>query len=274
MPPSPPPPAAGPAASLTITTLAQRPELQGAMWEMPDTWPAFMDEDPVGWACFSRVCTDFPDHVLIATDDAGGEVVARCFSAPFRLAAEGRGELPGGGWDQVLLWAFADLRDGTAPDTVSALDITVRADRQGQGLSGRMLAALSDNVRRLGIGTLVAPVRPTAKHLEARDSIHEYAFRTRPDGLPHDPWLRVHARMGGVIDSVAPASMTIPGTLAQWRAWTGLPFDTPGPVEVPGALAPVHCDPEQGYAVYVEPNVWVRHTTGAPLTPPGAPVAG
>jgi hypothetical protein len=28
----------------------------------------------------------------------------------------------------------------------------------------------------------------------------------------------------------------IAGSLAQWRAWTGLPFDTDGEVEVPGAL--------------------------------------
>ena len=44
-----------------------------------------------------------------------------------------------------------------------------------------------------------------------------------------------------------------------WRGWTGLPFDTTGPVEVPQALAPVHCDVAQDQAVYVEPNVWVHH---------------
>jgi hypothetical protein len=41
--------------------------------------------------------------------------------------------------------------------------------------------------------------------------------------------------------------------------WTGLPFDRPGEVDVPGALVPVHCDPTAGQAVYVEPNVWIRH---------------
>jgi hypothetical protein len=33
--------------------------------------------------------------------------------------------------------------------------------------------------------------------------------------------------------------MTISGTLAQWREWTGLAFDTDGPVIVEGALSPV-----------------------------------
>jgi hypothetical protein len=53
--------------------------------------------------------------------------------------------------------------------------------------------------------------------------------------------------------------MTVSGSLEQWRRWTGLPFDTRGDVEVPGALVPVRCEPERGYAVYVEPNVWMRH---------------
>jgi hypothetical protein len=69
---------------------------------------------------------------------------------------------------------------------------------------------------------------------------------------------------------VAPYSMTIPGCLDQWRKWTGLPFDTTGPVTVPHALTPVHCDVDAGHAVYVEPNVWISH----PLTPGGARAAG
>jgi hypothetical protein len=143
---------------------------------------------------------------------------------------------------------------------VSAIEITVATDRQGRGISGRMLAAMRDNVRRLGFGRFVAPVRPSAKSAEPRTRIDEYAYRTREaDGLPHDPWLRVHVRAGGVIEKVAHTSMTVSGSLEQWRAWTGLPFDTTGEVEVPGALVPVHCEAERGYAVYVEPNVWVRH---------------
>ena len=86
----------------------------------------------------------------------------------------------------------------------------------------------------------------------------EYAFRTQ-DGLPHDPWLRTHVGGGGVMAKMAPASMVIGSSLAKWRERTGLPFDTEGPVDVPHALMPVHCVPSQGYAVHVEPKVWVRH---------------
>ncbi|MFE6678427.1 N-acetyltransferase [Streptomyces sp. NPDC057729] len=245
---------------LTITTLAARPELAGAAGRMPDSWPGFVLEDLVGWANYPRIAVDFPEYVLVATDEDGA-VVARAYSVPFALHAPGRGEgLPEGGWDQVLLWAFSDLRHGRTPDTVSAIEIAVANGRQGEGISARMVAAMRENAGRLGFADLVAPVRPSAKHLDASAPMEEYARRTRAeDGLPYDPWLRVHVRAGGVIEAVAPVSMTVSGSLARWRSWTGLPFDEDGPVEVPGALVPVQCSVAHGYAVYVEPNVWVRH---------------
>jgi hypothetical protein len=122
-----------------------------------------------------------------------------------------------------------------------------------------MVAAMRDNVAKLGPHDLIAPVRPNGKHEHIDLPMDEYAFAVRADGLPVDPWLRVHVRAGGRIINVAHLSMVIPGTLASWREWTGLPFDTTGPVRVPQALSPVHCDVEQDHAVYVEPNVWVHH---------------
>ncbi len=56
--------------------------------------------------------------------------------------------------------------------------------------------------------------------------------------------------------------MIVTDSLAQWRHWTGQPFDTDGPVVVPGALVPVHCSLAHDHAAYVEPNVWVHHPLG------------
>lgn len=53
--------------------------------------------------------------------------------------------------------------------------------------------------------------------------------------------------------------MTIPGTLAQWRGWTGMAFDADGLIDVEGGLVPVLVDTAQDHAVYIEPNVWVHH---------------
>nr|WP_308315733.1 hypothetical protein [Streptomyces sp. ISL-100] len=157
------------------------------------------------------------------------------------------------------MWAFRDQRRGHPPTTASALEITVDSGYLGRGLSYRMLSALRDAVGRQGHDHLLAPVRPTAKHLQPRAPLAEYLRQRRTDGLPADPWLRVHVKAGGTIKKVAPASMTISGSLAQWRHWTSLPFDHDGDIEVPGALVPVHCDTTHDHAVYVEPNVWVRH---------------
>ncbi|CAM3206671.1 N-acetyltransferase [Stackebrandtia soli] len=244
---------------LTITTLADRPELADALWTMPDDWPAFLLEDPVSWSHFPQVVANLPQYVLVATDDADGSLVARALSVPFGLMNPGRGSLPGTGWDQVLMWGISDHRHGRPTDMVSALEIAIRIDARGKGLSSRMLAAMRDNARAHGFTELVAPIRPTSKHLHPDMPMAEYAQLTRDDGLPVDPWIRTHVRAGAVIDSVAPASMTVSGSLDQWRQWTELPFDEDGPVIVPGGLSPVRCDLANDYAVYVEANLWVRH---------------
>lgn len=242
----------------TITTLHERPDLSGPFWQLTDLWPRFMLEDPVGDLYFSQLGL-WRDHVLVAAD-ADGRVVARALSVPFRLDDDiGRPALPPHGWDGVIRWSWLDHLAGRRPNHVSALEITVAPEARGTGLAARLIDGMKDGARRIGAAALVAPVRPSRKHLEPGESMGAYVARTRDDGLPEDPWLRVHARAGGTIVGVCPASMTIPGSLDQWRSWAGLPFDRPGPVEVPGALVPVHVDVANDHAVYVEPNVWVRH---------------
>ena len=243
--------------SLRITTLAERPEFAPALWEMDSSWRVFMFNDPIADLFYPVAATDYAEYVLVADDDAEpGRIVARACMIPF--ATRGA-ELPDDGWDGVIRHGWLAVKRDRPLDAVSALEITVRTDLLGSGLSPLMLAAMRDQAARLGFRDLVAPVRPNQKHLEPHTPMTEYAFRSRDDGLPHDAWLRVHVRAGATIVKVAPRSMVIPGTLDEWRGWTGLPFDRSGPVEVPGALNPVHCDVAHDHAVYVEPNVWVSH---------------
>jgi hypothetical protein len=240
-----------------VVTLAERPDLVEAMWEMPNTWPPFMLEDPVAEVWFGRLPEVFGEYQLVALDAEGG-VVGKVNSVPF--AWSGRDDdLPARGWDGVLERAFAERADDVPPTAVSLLEARVVPDLRGEGLSGRLLDAAAANTRRLGLRHLFGPVRPTAKSEEPRTPMAEYVARVRDDGLPADPWLRVHVRRGGRVVAVCPVSMTVPGTLAQWRAWSGLPLTASGAVDVPGALVPVHVSVENDHAVYVEPNVWVHH---------------
>jgi GNAT superfamily N-acetyltransferase len=245
---------------LLIASVADRPELPSAYRRGEDLWPEFMYQDPVGELYFADHREAFPEFVVVAVDQAEPDrLAARALSAPFTWEGDPDADLPVDGWDGVIRRAALDRQLGRRGNLVSALEITVRPDLQGHGLSGTMLEAMRRNATRLGFGSLVAPVRPTAKHRHPSMPIAEYAAWAGADGLPHDPWLRVHVRAGGRIVGVCHRAMVIAGTLAEWRCWTGLPFDASGPVVVPDALVPVHCDPVHGHAVYVEPAVWVHH---------------
>ncbi len=229
------------------------------MYEIRDSWPTFMGHDKLANALFNQVAVTFPDYCVVATAD-DGRVIGRGRSLPYTTELPGRELYPDGGWDTVLQWGFADQRKGRPATAASALDVAIDADHLGRGLSHDILAAMRAAVQAQGHDVLVAPVRPNAKHLRPALPMTTYITEMRADGLPADPWLRVHVRAGAAIVKVAPSSMVIAGSLAQWRDWTGLAFDRDGDVVVSGALVPVHCDLAHEYAVYVEPNVWVRHT--------------
>ena len=244
--------------AVDIFSLAERPDLADGADALTDLWPTFMLHDPIADLYYARQA-DHATHIFSAA--RGDEVVGRAYSVPVAIDGHpARGTLPADGWDGVVRWAWLDHLAGRPPTHVSALEIMVAPSHRGTGLALRLLEAMKDAARSSDARELVAPVRPSRKHEQPHTPMAEYAVRTRAqDGLPADPWLRLHVRAGGRIQGVCPTSMTIPGTLAQWREWTGLAFERSGPTLVPGALAPVHVDVEQDHAVYVEPNVWVIH---------------
>lgn len=245
------------AMELSFSTLEDRPDLLGELLAMENTWPEFIRQDPTGSLYYHpEVLTRFASYTLLALDQQG-QLVAKAHSIPFHLDGP---DLPEDGWDGAIRRGLHALITGKTPNTVSALEIAVRSDLQGQGISAQVLTALRENARRLGFAHLLAPVRPNGQK-DPQETMQTYALRTREDGLPVDPWLRVHVRAGGTIEAIAQRSMVVTGTLSEWRTWTDQPFDTTGPVHLPRALAPVHCDVERDIATYVEPNVWVSHPT-------------
>jgi GNAT superfamily N-acetyltransferase len=254
-----------PAEQLTVATFAERPDLLARVFE-PDIQsavPEFMRHDPVGVLYYGDGHLEhYREFGLVAFDPTTPEEpLARAFSVPFasRDGMPGRDELPDGGWDEVIRWGHLDRVAGRRANAVSALEIMVAPRLQQRGISRLMLGAMRDNARRLGFADLYAPLRPTGKALEPLTPFADYVARRRPDGLPHDPWLRTHIRAGAEVVKIAPRSMTVAGTLAEWRQWTGLALDRSGEALVPGALCPIHVSLEQDHAVYVEPNIWLHH---------------
>ena len=145
------------------------------------------------------------------------------------------------------------------PNTLSALMATVSLQRRGEGLSGLLIQAMRTVAGRSGFDHLIAPVRPTWKVRYPLVPIERYMQWRREDGLPFDPWLRLHERLGGRMLAPCPESARFTATVADWESWTGMAFPESGDYVVPGALALVHIDRERDVGEHVEPNVWVRH---------------
>jgi GNAT superfamily N-acetyltransferase len=246
--------------TLQIFTLRERPDLRAQVFgsELQSVWPEFMRHDTASQLYFVPKLFDrYLDYAFAGV--AEGKVVARAFSVPFAFDMDGRAELPDAGWDGVIRWAHDDQISNRAASAVSALEISLLPEMRGKNNSLQMLDAMKANARAKGFSDLYAPVRPNQKHLQPQTPMRDYARTLDDNGLPVDAWLRTHVGVGGTIVKIAPYSMTIVGSIAEWSRWTGSTFDRSGKVAIAGALAPVLVSLEQDYAVYVEPNVWVHH---------------
>jgi GNAT superfamily N-acetyltransferase len=244
-----------------IFTLRERLDLRPLVFssDFESVWPEFMRHDATAHLYFAPSILDlYLDYAFVGV--AEGKVVARAFSVPFAFHIAGRAELPDGGWDETIRWAHDDKMMGRVPNALSALEISLLPEARGGGNSRALLGAMKACAKAQGFGELFAPVRPNQKHLHPFTSMRDYVSMVRADGFPTDPWLRTHLRAGGRIVKIAPYSMTIVGTIADWSLWTGMSFDRSGEVSIAGALVPVMVSLEQDYAVYVEPNVWVRYS--------------
>jgi GNAT superfamily N-acetyltransferase len=222
-------------------------------------WPAFMYHDPVLNELFGRVISEFAEFQFYAWDDERKEVVGVGNAIP--TAWDGDvASLPDGGVDAVVQARFTE--EAQSPTVLCALQILIAPDYRGQGLSSRMIERMAEIGRDHGLETLIAPVRPNLKHRYPLAPMERYITWRRPDGTHLDPWLRTHERVGAPIVKVAPESMRVPGTIAEWEEWAGMAFPETGSYVVPGALVPVEVDRERDQGLYVEPNVWMVHTAG------------
>jgi hypothetical protein len=241
---------------LTAHTLAQRPDLESLVRSLPDTFPEFMHHDAAVNRYWSGLFTDFARFQIAICDGGGGIVAAgHCIPVFWDGTIEG---LPMG-LDRVLERGVEDLDRGRAPTVVSALLALVPHAHRGRGLSGVVLTAMKSAAAEHGLGALIAPVRPTLKDRYPLTLMERYLRWERDEGLPFDPWLRVHRRLGAEFLGVAPRSMVITGTISEWEEWTGMRFPESDAYVVPGALQPVVMDLERDFGSYEEPNVWMRH---------------
>jgi hypothetical protein len=252
---------------LSVYTASERPDL----WEnvldeglFQDVWPEYNQHGNHTAAYFGVLCSRFPDLQTLFVDERTTRVVARGRTIPFRWDGT-LDDLPPG-IDAVGLRA---VESDARPNTLSALAAEVDLPMQGRGLSSLLIATMADLAADHSFRVLVAPVRPSHKDRYPLIPIDRYSEWRRDDGLPFDPWMRVHARLGASVLRTEPRSMEIVASVEKWETWTGMAFPADGEYVFPGGLAPLIVT--RGVGEYFEPNVWMQHLVSAEGTRVHAP---
>lgn len=226
-----------------------------------EVWPEFMLHDSVATELWHELLDRFADYQLALYDVENDRVAGMGNSFPMRWD-EPLEALPEGGWDWAFSKAVQDHKQGIVPNVHCAVQIVVRPDYRSQGLSAPMVEAVRSLTRRQRLQSLIIPLRPSEKHKYPLICLDDYVTWKNEQGLPFDPWLRVHVRAGAKVIKVCHEAKTIRGTPAEWEAWTGMKIPQTGQYIVPGALNPVEMDVEKDKGVYIEPNVWIVHEIG------------
>jgi GNAT superfamily N-acetyltransferase len=238
---------------MRLVRYVDRPDLLERRYETLSirTFPEYMHHNEPGGKYWGRLYDDFPDFQVALLD--GEELVAEAHAVPVPWDGT-RADLPSG-WDEGFIRGMTSDREAT---TLQALAISILPERQGQQLSSRMIETFRDNARAAGLGSVIAPVRPTLKSQYPLIPIEEYIGWRRDDGTHFDPWIRIHERVGGEIVAAAPNSMFMRAPVSEWEEWTGMRFPADGEYVFPGALATLVVG--DGIGTHIEPNVWLRHS--------------
>jgi GNAT superfamily N-acetyltransferase len=223
-----------------------------------EVWPEFMLHDPVANEHWHELLDRFAEYQFALYDTQNQRVAGMGNSFPLRWDGPLE-ELPEEGWD----WAFQEAvychRKGISPNLHCAIQIVVRPDYRGMGLSSPMVEAVRNVSKDQGLPSLIIPLRPSEKSKYPLTLLDDYITWSTDDGLPQDAWLRVHVKLGARVIKVCHTSKTIRGTPAEWQAWTGMKFPQTGSYVIPGALTPLEINIGLNEGVYIEPNVWIVH---------------
>ncbi|WP_432942552.1 GNAT family N-acetyltransferase [Kribbella sp. CA-253562] len=241
-----------------LIPVAEAPELNDeASRVFAEGWPEFIFHDALAKQYAERRDQYFPhwNFYLVSEDASPERLQAGCWGVP--IAWDGSvSDLPGG-YTDAMARAVTSYEAGVEPNTFVLMAAAVRPNQQGRGVAAELITAVRDRAVAHGLPQVIAPLRPTLKTRYPLTDIATYLTWTRSDGLPLDPWLRTHVRLGATVLAPAPASQTITGSVADWEKWTGIELPSPGTYVIPAGLSTLTI--ADGTGTYVEPNIWVRH---------------
>jgi hypothetical protein len=240
-----------------LIPVAQAPQYdEEAAERFAEEWPEFIFHDLDVRKYIDRRQEYFPEwEFYLVSDDE--RLIAGCWGVP--LAWDGTVEDLPGGFTDSLVRSVLGYEKGVVPNTFVLMAAAVRSDEQGRGHAGRVITAVRDRAVAGGLARVIAPVRPTLKSSYPLTPIETFMTWTREDGLPLDPWLRTHVRLGAQILAPAPASQTMTGTVADWEKWTDMRFPSTCTYTIPAGLTTLDINHTTNQGLYIEPNIWLRH---------------
>ncbi len=222
-----------------------------------DLWPKFMFHDPISNKYWKKLFSLFPNYQYSLKSNE--EIIGVGNSLPLYWNKEFN-QLPERGWDWALEKGIEDKNKNVEPNTLCGLQIAVAKDYQNKGVSTFLLKEMVSTAKEYNLNNIIIPIRPSLKSIYPLSDMEDYITWKKEDGLPYDPWLRVHLRFGGEIIKICHEAMRIKGSIEQWEKWTNLRFFENGRYVVKGALNPIKMDIENDVGEYIEPNVWILHT--------------
>lgn len=243
--------------AVTLHTAAERPDLWERGIESADVWPEYNLHGDVLNRFWPHLDEELAAFQFVLYDDQADAVVAEGHTGPLWWDGDDATLPPG--IDAALERVFARARAGEPVNTLCALAAETPRTGRARGMAEQLLGAMSELARRHGLTRVVAPVRPSTKHLYPHTPIERYVTWRREDGQLLDPWMRVHERLGARVSTPLPESLRITGTVAEWESWTKLAFPESGTYVFPEGLAPLEVDREADRGAYWEPNVWMIH---------------
>ena len=178
----------GAGKELVVFTAAARPDLWNeSLTAFGDAWPEYNSHGDVSGQYFGALVPRYEHLQLLVWDADAERLIARGRTIPFTWDGT-LADLPEG-IDELGLRALEETRPPTA---LSALAAEVATDHRGSGTSSVVIAAMADAARAAGLGSLVAPVRPSRKDRFPLTPIEEYhdldtCGRTPPRSLDANP---------------------------------------------------------------------------------------
>lgn len=240
-----------------VKTRADSPDLRRAAMAIEQAaWSAlgFLNFTRAHFAFYQQLLEDHADCQLCLVDEATGYPVAVGNCVP--LACDFN-NLPPEGWDWIVETAAS--RGPKPVNALGALAISVPGIHRGKGVARIMIEEFRKLASAKGLDGVIAPVRPSSKHLHPFIPMEEYLGWSDDKGRIYDPWLRSHLAAGGKIIKPAERSMVVEEPIAFWEMWSGRSFERTGEYAVQGALVPVAIDTDVGVGKYIEPNVWFAY---------------